>query len=163
MSTFVTAEELQVVPAGRDPLKAARAMTEIQTARRNTRPGRRALKVPALELPVSVVDALEAMLEELAQGHAVIVSTPEREDSELSTTAAAACLGMSRPTLINLLETGEIPYRMVGTHRRVRFSDVAAYKKRMAGPVDDAAARRRRRLRGLREMAKISHEAGEGY
>ena len=36
---------------------------------------------------------------------------------------------MSRPFLIQLLEEKKLPFRMVGTHRRVRFEDVLSYKQ----------------------------------
>ena len=35
---------------------------------------------------------------------------------------------MSRPHVIKLLDEGAMPFRMVGTHRRIRLADVMGYK-----------------------------------
>jgi excisionase family DNA binding protein len=83
----------------------------------------------ALEVPVAVERALRAVVEALAAGDAVNV-VPMHE--HLTTTQAARLLEISRPTLIGLLERGEIPYRLTGTHRRVRLADLLAYRVRRA-------------------------------
>ncbi len=78
-----------------------------------------------LLLPRPAVDLLRRSLLEIAQGHAVAVTAL---DAELTTQQAANHLKMSRPHLIRLLEEGKIRFRRVGTHRRIRFRDLEAYR-----------------------------------
>ncbi len=115
-----------------------------------------------VELPPSVLGAVATILREMAAGHAISLQTVD--DEELSTSAAAALLGMSRPTLINLLEAGEIPFRWVGSHRRVTRAAVLSHQARMAdgrsGPV---RSRQADRLRALEEMAETTDRLGLGY
>ncbi len=78
-----------------------------------------------LEIPEPLYEVLVETAKALRQGKAVsIVPTSH----ELTTQQAADMLSVSRPYLISLLEKREIPYAMVGTHRRIRFEDLLAYR-----------------------------------
>lgn len=120
-----------------------------------------AVRIELVELPEPVVHLLMRILGDLSQGHAVAVHTITDGEEEVSTSKAARILGMSRPTLIDLLEKGEIPYRMVGTHRRVPVLDLLAYKMRMHR--GHAAPSRAEKLRALEEMADYTDRLGLGY
>ena len=67
------------------------------------------------------------MLADLRAGNAVTIL---QSSHELTTIEASKLLGMSRQFLVQLLEKGEIPFHMVGTHRRLYVRDVMAYKAR---------------------------------
>lgn len=60
------------------------------------------------------------------------------KEDELTTTQAADLLNVSRPHLVKLLKEGEIPYHKVGSHHRVRRSDVLTYKKAQRAQAEDA-------------------------
>jgi excisionase family DNA binding protein len=79
-----------------------------------------------IELPASAVKLLQAILEDMASGRTVTIVP---QDAELTTQEAADVLNVSRPFLIQLLEQNKLPFRLVGTHRRVRFEDVLRFKE----------------------------------
>lgn len=51
-----------------------------------------------------------------------------RQDRLMTTQEAADYLGVSRPTIVRLMERGEIPFERVNTHRRVAFDEVERYR-----------------------------------
>ncbi len=76
-------------------------------------------------IPASASRLLIDILSQMAEGHAVSVTAFEEE---LSTQAAATLLNISRPFLVDLLERGSIPFRKVGTQRRVLMKDLIEFK-----------------------------------
>ncbi len=52
-----------------------------------------------------------------------------REDEELSPEQAAVILGVSRPLVVRRMESGRLPFRHVGAHRRCRLSDVLKLRR----------------------------------
>lgn len=79
-----------------------------------------------IELPAGAVTLLLDILGAMASGQGVTIIP---EAAELTTMQAADILHVSRPFLIKLLEEGQIPYRRVGKHRRIRMEDVMNYKR----------------------------------
>ncbi|MBS1846797.1 MAG: helix-turn-helix domain-containing protein, partial [Actinobacteria bacterium] len=70
--------------------------------------------------------ALAEFLTATAEGEQALVVRP---DSDLTTQQAAAVLGVSRPTVIRLVDSGKLPARLVGTHRRLDLRDVLTYRE----------------------------------
>lgn len=100
-----------------------------------------------LELPDPLYRLLLRIIGDVAEGRPIAYA-PETQD--LTTQQAANLLGMSRQFLVGLLDKGEIPYHRVGTHRRLMFKDVMAFRKR----------RDQRRHEALNQMAKEAVESG---
>jgi excisionase family DNA binding protein len=85
--------------------------------------------IESIALPSSIFTQIINLLAKLGNGDAVTIVPVQ---AELTTTQAAELLSVSRPFLIKLLERGEMPFHMVGTHRKIDARDVTNYKmKRM--------------------------------
>lgn len=100
-----------------------------------------------IELPAAAADLLVRMLEHLARGEGVGVLPVE---TELTTQQVADLLGVSRPFVVKEIEAGRLSARMVGTHRRVGYGDLLAYRMRRDGE----------RRRALDELAALDEELG---
>ena len=80
-----------------------------------------------LRVPGPLASLLRQVLEPLSRGDGVAVVALSRE---LTPREAAGLLNVSRQHFTRLLDMGELPFRRVGSHRRVRLEDVLAYKRR---------------------------------
>lgn len=81
-----------------------------------------------IRIPVGALKLLARILKEISQGNPISIVPIA---TEITTQAAAELLGCSRPHVVKLLEEGKIPFTKVGKHRRIRYEDLAAYKKEM--------------------------------
>jgi excisionase family DNA binding protein len=80
-----------------------------------------------LTIPDPVQNMLLTILKNMELSKAVSIVA---EDHPLTTQGAAEILGVSRPFLVRLLESGAIPFHKVGAHRRIYFHDLWDYKSR---------------------------------
>ena len=103
-----------------------------------------------LVLPSAVKTLLILLLTEMSRGNAVRIIPIH---AELTTQEAAEFLNVSRPHVIKLLERGEIKFHMTGTHRRIRFEDLAEFRKRKESERDEA----------MNQLASQAQDLGMGY
>jgi|ERR1700738_4971077 excisionase family DNA binding protein len=83
---------------------------------------------PTIKIPASAARLLMQILDEMSRGNAVKIIPVH---AELTTQEAADLLNVSRPTLIQMLDEGKLEFRKVGTHRRIRFESLMAYKRKL--------------------------------
>lgn len=100
-----------------------------------------------LVVPRGAVELLARVLDHMAAGEGVSVVPAH---AELTTQQAADMLNVSRPHLVGLLNSGEIDYRMVGSHRRVQAASLMEYMRR-----DD-----QRRGEAADELTRLGQELG---
>lgn len=135
-------------------LESSRRLAKILTARRKRplqlRIQRDDESEEAIAIPVSAFRLLGDILTEMAKGNAVTMIPVH---AELTTQQAADLLNVSRPFLIEQLEKRRLPFRKVGSHRRILFQDLMAHKREID----------RNRRKALEELAAQAQELGMGY
>ncbi|MFB2935971.1 helix-turn-helix domain-containing protein [Aerosakkonemataceae cyanobacterium BLCC-F154] len=100
-----------------------------------------------VEIPALAMQLLLEILVHTAKGKPVKITPYTRE---LEIYQAAEILGVSDRYLWNLLDSGEIPYKIVRNTRRMLYEDVINYKKQM----------RAEQMKGMDELVAESEAIG---
>lgn len=97
--------------------------------------------------PLAMFEVLSKVITAMRAGRAITVAPLAQR---LTTQEAAGLLGVSRPTLIKLLEDGKIPFEQPGRHRRIRLDDLLIYRDQ----------RRQERSKALDELVRQTEALG---
>lgn len=103
-----------------------------------------------ITVPKKALSLLITILSNMSEGKSITLIPT---DSEVSTQQAADILSVSRPHLVKLLEVGTIPFRKVGSHRRILLRDLIAYENGL----------RRTREAQLQFLADQAQDLNLGY
>ncbi|MDR1237404.1 MAG: helix-turn-helix domain-containing protein [Propionibacteriaceae bacterium] len=101
----------------------------------------------AVVLSREALERIAQWLDAETQGQKVVITEGLRE---VTPTDAAAMLGMSRTQVRKLMDEGKLPFRMVGTHHRIRVDAINAWLK-----IEDA-----RQEAAMAELMALQNELG---
>ncbi|GAB3719436.1 hypothetical protein GCM10027592_62970 [Spirosoma flavus] len=104
----------------------------------------------AITIPRKALELLSFILSSMAEGKAISLIPSE---SEITTQQAANILNVSRPHIVKLLEDGIVPFKKVGSHRRILLGDLLTYE----------AGQKQQRKGALQFLAKQAQELNLGY
>jgi excisionase family DNA binding protein len=107
-------------------------------------------KGEVLEIPKKAFSLLIDILKNMAEGKSITLLP---SNSQVTTQQAADLLNVSRPHLVKLLEGGDIPFKKVGTHRRIELKDLIAYEEKLTKACRE----------NLNYLAKQAQELNLGY
>jgi excisionase family DNA binding protein len=105
---------------------------------------------PSVMVPPQILKMLGQTLGLMARRQPIVLV---HEKQEFSTVEAANYLNVSRPFVIKEIQSGRLPHRMVGTHRRILFEDLVNYADQMHA----------KRNHALNKMAANARELGLEY
>jgi excisionase family DNA binding protein len=148
--SVLTAEEAQQAKVAQRCIMAALDHSHAHRIAVLDESGQSVDDMPAIAVPPRVLRLFADLLGRMSQGQPVAL-VPYKY--ELSTQEAAAILNVSRPFVIKELEAGRIPFRKVGTHRRILFEDLTVYQEQSRQTSEQA----------LRELAQEAQDLNMGY
>ena len=135
---------------------ASKSLNQIKDSLSRTKANRRKIQLTiqeskeVIEIPIEALSFLKDVLAIMAEGNDLMII---ESDSEMSTQDAANILNISRPYLVKLLESGQIPFKKTGTHRRVLVKDIIEFKSQL----------KKDRRKSLNLLAKQAQALNLGY
>lgn len=99
------------------------------------------------KIPSALLRVLHVAAEVLMSGRAVTLAPMS---TKLTTQEAADFLGISRPTLVRILDRGDLPMERPGRHRYIQLHDLIEYQE----------GTRRERSKVLDKMARDAEQVG---
>jgi excisionase family DNA binding protein len=134
MSTTVAAEVVSPAPRDAEGLARVLSFIEAHEERHGTSPEPTFFLTGADEHDrVELTEQLHAILKQVVQAlsHGQSISILTR-DQEITTQQAAEILGLSRPTVVRLIDEGELRAHVPGAVRRkLRLAEVLAYREEL--------------------------------
>jgi excisionase family DNA binding protein len=110
-------------------------------------------------LPKPIARDVVTLLEAYADGRTLVMAAA---DEEVGAQEAASILNLSRPTVVKFLDEGRIPSRRPGKHRRVRMSDLIAFRARLeqdrAAALDELTLLTQAALENARDHGTLTDE-----
>ena len=103
--------------------------------------------VPAIAVPPGILRLLADVLGRLSQRQPIAL-VPFKY--EVSTQEAAEFMNVSRPFIVKELEARRLPFRKVGTHRRILFEDLIEYQENSRKASEEALAELAEQAQDLR-------------
>jgi excisionase family DNA binding protein len=134
MGTSLIRDEKAILSIGASEVEQARAfMARVDQARGGTPADAAEESITvglhggdSLEMPAQLTTLISQILDLVGRGCTVTVGSVP---NEVTTTVAAKLLGISRPTLMKLVDEGTVPAHKVGSHTRLWSRDVFAHKE----------------------------------
>jgi excisionase family DNA binding protein len=131
MTTAAAADVVSPAPAEADDLAKVLSFLEAHEARHGSSPEpvfflSGADEHDSVELTEQLHTILKQVVQAFSHGQSISILT---RDQEISTQQAAEILGLSRPTVVKLIDSGELSAHVPGAVRRkLRLADVLAYR-----------------------------------
>ncbi|MGB4777415.1 excisionase family DNA-binding protein [Microbacterium sp.] len=134
MSANAAVDVVQPAPGEADELATVLSFLEAHEARHGAAPASAYFLSGVgahdrVELTEQLHAILKQVVEALSRGRSISILT---RDQEISTQQAAEILGVSRPTVVRLIDEGELNAHVPGAVRRkLRLADVLAFREEL--------------------------------